>query len=89
MATIRAPTYVDPKYQAAHEETFSHPLTRDIPAVLPPGVSQENFGHALEELVDAVGKDAVFTGEDLKDYVDPYEIPEAVDQRKIPCAAVW
>ncbi len=89
MAAAPVSTYVDPEYQAAHEETFSHPLTRDIPAVLPPGVSQDDFGYALKELADAVGKDALFTGERLKDYIDPYEIPEAVDQRKVPCAAVW
>jgi hypothetical protein len=89
MAAKQVPTYADSEYQAAHDETFSHPLTRDIESVLPPGVSPENFGFALKELTDVIGQDAVFTGEDLKDYVDPYEIPEAVDQRKVPCAAVW
>ncbi|KAH8900835.1 glycolate oxidase [Thozetella sp. PMI_491] len=88
MATTPPPTYTYPEYQAAHEETFSNPVTSNIPSVLPPGVSEEDFAHALQELADAAGGNAVFAGQSLKDYVDPYEIPEAVRQKKIPCAAV-
>ncbi len=85
-----ATTYTDSGYQAAHEETYSHPLTKTIEPVLPPGVNQEDFDRALKQLVEAVGKDAVFVGEEgLKHYIDPYEIPEAVDKRKVPSAAVW
>jgi len=87
MADAREPTYADLAYQAAHEDTFSHPLTVDVESILPPGISRESFDSALTELTGVT--DAVFTGDDIKDYVDPYEIPEAVNQRKIPCAAVW
>ncbi len=89
MARAAAPTYADAEYQAAHDETFSHPLTQGIDVVLPPGVGHDDLGHALEDLVRAVGDHAVFSGQGLRDYVDPYEIPESVDQKKIPCAAVW
>lgn len=81
--------YDDPEYQAAHLETFSYPLIPGIEVVLPPRVSQESFDAALKELAEAVGKDAVFSAEGLKEYVDPYEIPEAVGERKVPSAAVW
>ena len=56
---------------------------------MPPGVSQEDLNRALEELKGALGSDSVFNGSDLKEYVDPYEIPEAGKERKLPSAAVW
>ncbi|KAI0403219.1 glycolate oxidase [Xylaria palmicola] len=90
MATVPGlpPAYVDPEYQAAHEDAFSAPLTADIETVLPPGVSQDDFSKAIEQIVGVVGKDAVFTGADLKYYVDPYDIPEAEGARSTPSAAV-
>jgi hypothetical protein len=90
MATDGAPSrYADPEYQAAHDLMFSTSLYSEIQTVLPPGVSQDKFDHILKELTDAVGKDAVFSGEKLKEYVDPYEIPESGHERKVPSAAVW
>ena len=89
MTTTRGPRYTDTLYQSAHEECFSKPLIQEIKSVLPPGVSQEDFSRALEELTQALGADAVFSGSDLKEYVDPYEIPEAGNERKLPGAAVW
>ncbi|KAI1642664.1 putative vanilly-alcohol oxidase [Daldinia loculata] len=82
-----APKYSDPLYQTAHEEAFSKPLVAKIETVLPPDVSQEDFASALEQIVAALGNDAVFTGDGLKDYVDPYEIPEAGHERSVPSAA--
>lgn len=84
-----APKYSDPLYQTAHEEAFSKPLVAKIETVLPPDVSQEDFASALEQIVAALGNDAVFTGDGLKDYVDPYEIPEAGHERSVPSAAAW
>jgi hypothetical protein len=83
------PRYANPEYQAAHDAMFSNPLYESIKTVLPPDVSQEDFDRALAELREAVGKDAVFTGSNLKEYVDPYEIPESGHERKVPSAAVW
>lgn len=83
------PAYADATYQTAHEEVYSTPLTEAIELVLPPGVSQDDFSQALEKVIGVLGKDAVFTGDDLKYYVDPYDIPEAGELRNIPSAAVW
>jgi hypothetical protein len=83
------PAYADATYQTAHEDVFSTPLTGKIETVLPPGVSQEDFTQAIEKTIGLLGKDAVFTGDDLKYYVDPYDIPEAGEVRNIPSAAVW
>lgn len=89
MAEEQDPRYADPIYQAAHDDTFSHPIIKEIPAVLPPGVSQEDFDTALDRIAVALGEHAVFRGEKLKEYVDPYEIQEENHDRKIPGAAVW
>ncbi|KAI1374334.1 putative vanilly-alcohol oxidase [Hypoxylon crocopeplum] len=88
MATNGLPKYADPIYQTAHDEAFSKPLFETIQIVLPPDVSQEDFSLAIEKLEGALGKDAVFTGQDLKEYVDPYEIPESSQERNVPSAAV-
>ncbi len=85
MATV---TYDDADYQRAQQDLFSHPVIAGLEPVLPPGVSKETFDQVLKELVDATAKDAVYAGDDLKEYVDPYEIPEE-HERKIPSAAVW
>ncbi len=89
MAGQSAPRDADAEYQAAHDDTFSHSLAPDIEAVLPPGLDQEEFARALDELAAAVGKEAVFTGASLKEYVDPYDIPESGQKRTVPSAAVW
>lgn len=91
MAAVQGlpPAYADSTYQIAHEDVFSTPLTGTIEAILPPGVSQDEFSEAIEKVIGVLGKDAVFTGDDLKYYVDPYDIPEAGKVRNIPSAAVW
>jgi len=83
------PAYADATYQKAHEDVYSSPLTDKIETVLPYGISQEDFDRAIQKAIDVLGEDAVFTGEDLKYYVDPYDIPEAGKARNIPSAAVW
>ncbi|KAI2620503.1 putative vanilly-alcohol oxidase [Hypoxylon sp. NC1633] len=88
MTTNGLPKYADPLYQTAHDEAFSKPLFATIKTVLPPDVSGEDFALALEMLVEAVGKHAVFVGGELKEYVDPYEIPESGHERNVPSAAV-
>ncbi len=91
MATPQdAPRYADALYQNAHDDMFSKSLFADIPIVLPPGVDQQAFDAALEEFAAAVGgSQFVFSGTNLKEYVDPYEIPESGKERNIPSAAVW
>lgn len=85
----QAPRYADPVYQTAHDDTFKTPLTNDLPFALPPGVSQKELDKALEQLVTELGEHAVFKGEKLREYVDPYDIPESGHGRNVPSAAVW
>lgn len=89
MATGKVPRYADPVYQAAHDDAFRNPIVGEIATVLPPGVSQEEFDNALDQIATSLGANAVFRGEKLREYVDPYEIPEGGHERKIPGAAVW
>lgn len=90
MAAARpAPRYSDSTYQSAHDDTFSKPVIESIEPVLPPGVSQAAFDSALKEFREALGDDAIFAGSKLKEYVDPYEIPESGKPRNVPSAAVW
>lgn len=81
--------YSDPEYQAAHDDVFATPLNALVEDVLPPGLTQDEFTGAIQQLVEALGQDAVFTGSKLKEYVDPWEIPESGHERKIPSGAVW
>lgn len=89
MATSLRSKYADPLYQTAHDEAFSKPLFEKIQVVLPPDVAEEEFALVLEKLIEALGNDAVFSGQGLRDYVDPYEIPESGHERSVPSAAVW
>ena len=81
--------YWDPEYQQTHRELHSSSLLQPLKIVLPPDVSQEEFDDAIKELVSALGKDSVFTGKALEDYIDPYEIWETEGKGKVPSAAVW
>lgn len=81
--------YDDPEYQQAHNDLFLAIPVGAPESVLPPGVSQEEFGKAIDEFVDALGGKAVFTGDALRDYLDPYEIRQPGVERKVPSAAVW
>jgi hypothetical protein len=89
MVAQHEPRYADPIYQTAHDSTYNKPIIQGIPQVLPPGISQNDFDSALEQIAATLGTDAVFRGERLKEYVDPYEIPESSHERKVPGAAVW
>lgn len=82
--------YADRDYQAAHDETYAHPLDPKIPSVLPPGVTRPQFDEALRKWEQALGPScSVVTGQDLKDFVDPYELPEEGYERRTPGAAIW
>jgi hypothetical protein len=81
--------YEDPEYQSAHSNLFSGSLTRPLEAVLPPGVAQADFDAAINKLKGILGKDHVFTGRSLTEYIDPYELQEDPSRRKIPSGAVW
>lgn len=89
MVAEQAPRYADLVYQDAHDQTFSQPVIDKIPVVLPPGVTHADFDKALNHICAALGEDAVFKGEKLKEYVDPYEIPEGGYERNIAGAAIW
>jgi (+)-pinoresinol hydroxylase len=55
----------------------------------PPGVSERDFARALDELVNAVGRDHVFTADaDLALYRDPYSPFRGEAGDRIPSAAV-
>lgn len=82
--------YGDPHYQAAHDDTYAHPLDPEIPRVLPPGVTQQQFDDAIDKCTQVLGSSSsVNTGQDLKDFVDPYDLPEEGYEPKIPGAAIW
>lgn len=87
MVAEHGPRYGDKEYQDAHERVFSNPKTGDLPSVLPPGVSQQDFDKALDQITAVIGEEAVRRGEQLKEFVDPYEVPEK-GVRHIPGAAV-
>jgi hypothetical protein len=90
MTTTLPDKYVNAEYQEAHRLTFAHPHRHSIPKVLPPGVGEDAFARVIQELLAAVGKDFVFVGDGLSDYIDPYDIWEADEsKRKLPSAAVW
>src|SRR5687768_5684747 len=58
-------------------------------AVLPPGVSAEDFGSAVKQFQAAVGRDWVFTGdEDLFPYRDPFSFLKDQPDELLASAAV-
>lgn len=81
--------YEDPEYQSTHSNLFNGSLTRPLEAVLPPGVTQAEFEEAISKLKDILGKEHVFTGKSLTEYIDPYELQEEPSRRKSPSGAVW
>lgn len=82
--------YTDPSYQAAHDNTYAHPLVPDIPSVLPPAVTQAQFDTALDDVAHILGENStLYTGRDLRDFIDPYDLPEEGLERKVPGAAIW
>jgi len=90
MSTTLKATYTDPEYEEAHVNTYDQKPRYAIKPVLPPGVREADFAQAIQDFISVVGQDAVFIGEALSDYIDPYDIHEAEDgKRKVPSAAVW
>ena len=82
------PSYTDPTYQSTHATLFKDSITVPIPRVLPPGVSQYAFDAAILRYMAIVGVEHVLLGDALEEYIDPYELNEGTEERKIPCAAV-
>jgi hypothetical protein len=90
MTSVLPDKYDDPEYEKAHRETFAPPLQNPVKPVLPPGVRESDFSEAIQDFIAVVGEGSVFIGDALSDYVDPYDIWEADEQkRKMPSAAVW
>lgn len=81
-------TYLDNEYQNTHYNLFKDSITVALKSVLPPGVSQDTFNNAIQGYRAAVGSDQVLQGDDLTEYIDPYELQEAEGTRKMPSAAV-
>lgn len=89
-ADVKFPVrYQDPDYQENHRALFLGKLLKPLESVLPPGVSQQDFNSAIAEFEKVVGKDYVFTGASLEEYVDPYELWENEGKRRMPSGAVW
>jgi (+)-pinoresinol hydroxylase len=58
-------------------------------AVLPPGVSAEDFANALQEFANVVGDDWVFSSDaDLALYRDPYSVMRGRERESLAAAAV-
>jgi 4-cresol dehydrogenase (hydroxylating) flavoprotein subunit len=54
--------------------------------ILPPGLTPADFTEALEQFRKIVGKDNVYTGDQLTGYVDPYSIADEPDAHATPAA---
>jgi hypothetical protein len=80
--------YLDNEYQSTHFGLFKESITVPLKPVLPPGLQQSTFDDAVREYRAAVGEDQVLEGDDLTEYIDPYELQEAEGTRKMPSAAV-
>jgi hypothetical protein len=80
--------YLDNEYQSTHYDLFKESITVPLKPVLPPGLQQNAFDDAIREYKAAVGHDQVLEGDDLTEYIDPYELQEADGTRKMPSAAV-
>lgn len=80
--------YLNKEYQDTHYNLFKDSITVSLQSILPPGISQNVFDNAIRGYQDAVGEDQVLQGDDLMEYIDPYELQEAEGKRKMPSAAV-
>ncbi|KAF2177600.1 vanillyl alcohol oxidase [Zopfia rhizophila CBS 207.26] len=83
-----SPAYANQEYQITHLRVFRQSITAPLKSVLPPGVDSSAFDNAVEEYKKVVGNDQVLTGNDLEEYIDPYELWEKEGRRKMPSAAV-
>lgn len=90
MAPLDLPArYKNTEDQEVHRKLFANSLTQPLKQILPPGLDRAQFDSAIAEFKEVVGADAVFTGDALIEYVDPYELWEVDERRKLPSAAVW
>lgn len=80
--------YLDNEYQSTHYNLFKESITVALKPVLPPNVQQDAFDDAIQKYKNAIGEDQVLQGNDLTEYIDPYELQEAEGARKMPSAAV-
>jgi hypothetical protein len=83
-----AATYLDTEYQSTHYNLFKDSITVPLKSVLPPGVIRDGFDKAIRQYKDVVGDDQVYQGDELKEYIDPYELHELEGTRRMPSAAV-
>lgn len=84
----RAPAYRDPEYQSTHYNLFANSITKPLPSVLPPDVDRPTFERAIARYKSVVGAEQVSQGDDLKEYIDPFELQEDAGTRLMPSAAV-
>ncbi|KAH7072697.1 hypothetical protein BKA63DRAFT_472831 [Paraphoma chrysanthemicola] len=80
--------YLDNEYQSTHYNLFKNSITAPLNQILPPGIERNAFDKAIQQYRRAVGEDQVLQGDDLTEYIDPYELQEAEGTRKMPSAAV-
>ncbi|KAL6709794.1 hypothetical protein ACN47E_001223 [Coniothyrium glycines] len=82
------PAYLNEEYQSTHSNLFKDSITVPLNTVLPPGIKQSDFDAAIARYRNVVGDDQVYLVDDLAEYIDPYEMHETEDKRRIPSAAV-
>lgn len=80
--------YLDNEYQSTHYNLFKDSITVPLKQILPPEIERDVFDNAILKYKRAVGEDQVLQGDDLTEYIDPYELQEAEGTRKMPSAAV-
>jgi hypothetical protein len=80
--------YLDNEYQSTHYNLFKDSITVPLKQILPPEIERDVFDNAIRMYKRAVGEDQVLQGDDLTEYIDPYELQEAEGTRKMPSAAV-
>jgi hypothetical protein len=83
-----SPAYPNLEYQSTHLKVFKGSITQPLKPVLPPVIKRSDFCDAIEEYKAVVGSDQVLLGEDLAEYIDPYELWENEGRRKMPSAAI-
>ncbi|KAJ4344464.1 uncharacterized protein N0V89_012206 [Didymosphaeria variabile] len=88
MSSLPSPAYVNAEYQSTHYNLFKDSITVPLKRVLPPGVTQYAFDAAIIQFMAVVGHEQVLLGDQLTEYIDPYELWEAEGKRKMPSAAV-
>ncbi|KAF2876664.1 4-cresol dehydrogenase [Massariosphaeria phaeospora] len=82
------PIYTDLEYQSTHYNLFKDSITVPLEPVLPPDVTRYAFDTAIMQYMAIVGHEQVLQGDNLVEYIDPYELGEAEGKRKMPSAAV-